>query len=125
MKVLLEPAHGGVLGSLHTLLLHRVVGVTPGSEAVSQGGEVLVVVLEAQRRNDLVGVGLELLGVHLIVLGGEDLHGHRDGVDLLVGQQRRVGGGDAVDEVGALCAELEDCPSAWICFVSFSLFCRI
>lgn len=82
MQMLGEPVRDSVLGALKPLLLDGVVGISSGGETVSQGREVLVVVLDSQCRNDLVRILLELLGVQWVVLRRQDLDRHRNGIDL-------------------------------------------
>lgn len=74
--------------------------------------EVLVIVVNSQRRDRSVAELLELRREHLVSLRGKDLGRHAEGLDLALLRQRRVGGADAVDEVLALGAELEDGPAA-------------
>lgn len=112
VEVLAEPVDNSVLSTLKTLLLGGVARVTSGGEAVSEAREVLVVVLNAESGNLGVGVVLELLGVHLVELGRENLDGDADGVDLLLGEKRGVGGGDGIYKLVLLGTQLENGPAA-------------
>ena len=64
--------------------------------------KILVVVFEVQARNLAVGVFSQLGRPLRIVLRGDDLNGYGYGVDVLLCCERRVRGGDAVDEILAL-----------------------
>ena len=102
MQKLGKPRHSHVLGPLKRLLLLRIARIASNSEAMRRARKILVVVFEVQARNHAVGV-LSQLGRPLrIVLRGDDLDGHGDGVDVLLCCERGVRGGDAVDEVFAL-----------------------
>lgn len=114
MQVLDEPVDGSALGALETLLLSRVLGVAADSEAVGKSREVLVVVFNAQGGDGLVAVLLELGSEHGVGLWREDLDGHGDLQDLLLGEKRGVSGGDAVNEALVLgSTELEDGPATY------------
>lgn len=99
---------------------------------------MLIVVVHIQGRNRAVAVRLQLRRELVIILWSQDLHRYGDVVDFLFGQERRMAGGDAVDEVFAcmrsasahlhsfritsfatcksnertFATKLEDCPSA-------------
>lgn len=101
MQMLLEPMHGRVLRALQALLLRRILLVPLGREPVRQAGEVLVIILDIQRGDGLVGVLLQFGGECGVVFGREDLDGDADLVDLGLLEEGGVGGGDAVDDVVA------------------------
>ena len=60
--------------------------------------EMLIVKRHAQLRNRLESMRLQLPRIHGIHLGSQDLHRHRDLVDVRLRQERRMTGCDAVDE---------------------------
>lgn len=102
MQKLGKPRHSHVLSPLKRLLLLRIARIASNSEPMRRARKILIVVFEVQARNHAVGV-LSQLGRPLrIVLRGDDLDGHGDGVDVLLCCERRVRAGDAVDEVFAL-----------------------
>lgn len=51
MEVLREPSNSGVLGPLKRLLGLWVLGVAPDRESVGDAREILVVILETERRD--------------------------------------------------------------------------
>lgn len=75
-------------------------------------GEQLIIVRHPERWDHTIAVILELLRVRVVMLRREDLDGHADLVDLLLGQPRRMPGGDAIHEAVPLGAELEHGPAA-------------
>lgn len=125
MQMLREPVDSRVLRALKTLLLLRIILITPDRKAVRKTREVLVIVLDAQLGDLSITVLLEFRREHLVRLGSEDLHRDADGADFLLCEQRRVGGADGVDVVVALCAELEDGPAAVAVAYGADFFVRL
>lgn len=111
MQELVEEVHSTPLRPLQTILLLLIVGVTTRSKAVRQTREVDVLPLHTSLWQCLERSLLELLRVHLVVLGREDLYRDLDGLDFRLLEQRGVGGGDGVDE-GGVSGELEAGPAA-------------
>ena len=111
MQELVEEVHSTPLRPLQTILLLLIVGVTTRSEAVRQTREVDVLPLHTSLWQCLERSLLQLLRVHLVVLGREDLHRDLDALDFRLLEQRGVGGGDGVDE-GRVGGELEAGPAA-------------
>lgn len=111
VQELVEEVHSTPLRSLQTILLLLVVGVTTRSKAVVETREVDVLPLHTSLRQGLQCSLLQLLSVHLVVLGGKDLDRDLDALDLRFLEQGGVGGRDGVDERGVR-GELEAGPSA-------------
>lgn len=110
MEVLLEPLDCSVLRPLQSLFLCGIVLITSGGKSVHQARVVLVIILYAESGDSLVRKLLHLWRELLVCLGSLNLDGHSNSLDFLLCQKRRVGGGDAIDEILALCTELEDSP---------------
>jgi hypothetical protein len=80
-------------------------------KAMREAWEVLVVEFHTHLWQHFERVCFQLGCVHAVGFRCEDLHGHSDVVDLLLGEERGVGDTDSIDEVLAFCAELEACPA--------------
>lgn len=65
---------------------------------MDQSREILVIVLQTQIRDDFIRMRLQLWCELRVGFRSKDLYRHVDGIDLLFGQEGRVGDGDAVDE---------------------------
>lgn len=74
--------------------------------------KILVVVVDTKCRDSLVAELLELRRELRVSLRRHDLSWHSHIFDLLLVEERWMGHADAVDEVLALGAELEDGPTA-------------
>ena len=68
-----------------------------------QTGEILIVVLDVEGGDLLIDIQLQFVGKNGGVLGGENLGGDGDVVDIFFCQQGGMGGGDGVDK-GVACA---------------------
>ena len=99
VQMLLEPVDCSVLRPFQPLSLHRVIHVALGRESMGQAREVLVVPFDVERWKDLEGVLLQLGRKGRICLWSADLDGRANRIDLGFLKQRRVGEGDAVDEI--------------------------
>lgn len=97
--MLLEPVHGCILRPLQPMLLLRIVHIAPRGKPMIQTREILIVILDIESRDHLVGVFFQLGREHLVIFWSADLHRHRDLVDFVLFETRWVGGGDAVDQV--------------------------
>lgn len=92
-----EPSDGSILRPLQPFLLRLVIRITSYGETVRKLGEILIVVLDVQFWDLLVGVSLQVGREHEVVLRSDDLHRYIDGVNFFLGEKRGMGDGDAID----------------------------
>lgn len=98
MQKLPEPAKSSILPSSHSLALPSLLVVATNKASMLYPGEMLIVKRHTQLCNRLEAVRLQLGRVHGINLRSQYLHRHRDFVDVLLRQERRMARRDAIHE---------------------------
>ena len=104
--------HDIILRPHHSCSLSRILLIATNRKSVSQAWEILVVIRNAQRRNDPVRCCLQLLREHIIMLRCQYLHRHCDFLHLFRGEKSWVGWGDGIDEIRPLLSKAENSPAA-------------
>lgn len=110
MQKLIKKVHCRPLCSLQAILLQFVVHISPCCKSMVHAGEIDVLIRNAQSRNNLITILLQLWSIRVIILWGQNLNRHLQIVNLLILKQGWMSSGHGVDErrVGR---ELEDSPA--------------
>lgn len=72
--------------------------MAPNSESMGNTWEVLIIVPNVEFGDDLVGVGFQVRSKHGIILRSKNLSRHANLIDLFLGEERRVSGGDRINK---------------------------
>ena len=80
------------------MLLVRIALIASGGESMRDSWKVLVIVLDVEFWNSLIGECFHVWCKYWVVFRSEDLSWHTDIADLLLSQKRRVRSRDSIDQ---------------------------
>jgi hypothetical protein len=91
MEPLAAPSNDCILSSFHSLPLGWLSHISTNGKAMVKAGKMLIVIRDAEGRDDLIAEGFQVFGEHRVILRRTYLDGHAQASDFSLDQEDWMG----------------------------------